>query len=149
MGINNGDTTTPLSAIFFKTVIVGVAVGTVLSVITHLLPLGSPGLDAGKLPLVLISGASMGAVLGGGSAAGSLALHSLTKKLKRLTRALAAGVGGALGILVPPIVALGPSTLANTSSWWLPLSMIAGAVFAVVTTRPLRTEAVPAEKSVY
>lgn len=142
MGNNDEDSATPLSAIFFKTLVAGVAVGIVLSVITHLLPLGSSAaLDAGKLPLVLVSGASLGALVGGTSAACSLALHSLARRLNRAARATAAGVGGAVGVLLPPLLVLGPLVTAGAASWWLPVCMLAGAALAVLSTRPLRATA--------
>lgn len=139
MGDNYRDSTTPLAAIFFKTALIGLAVGALLSVTVHMVPLGaSAPLEAGKLPLVLLSGAGLGAILGGSSAACSLALHSLAKGLTRVQRAVAAGIGGAAGVLLPPLLILGPSLLTATTTWWLPVCTVAGALLAVITTRPLR-----------
>jgi hypothetical protein len=139
MGNTSGDSATPLSAILFKTVLVGVAVGVVLSVTLYLLPIGGAApLDVGTLPLVFLSGASLGARLGGGSAACSLGLHSLARKISSALWATAAGIGGAVGVLLPPLLLLGPALFTSAARWWLPVCVLAGTAWAVVATRPLR-----------
>ena len=139
MGNTYGDSATPLSAIFFKTVVVGVAVGVALSVTLHLLPVGGAApLDVGRVPLVFLSGASLGALLGGGSAACSLGLHALARKISSGLRATAAGIGGAVGVALPPLVLLGPALFTSSARWWLPVSVLAGSALAVAATRPLR-----------
>ena len=141
MGNSQRDATTPLSAIFFKTVLVGAVVGIVMSVSLSMVQWAQGGTSGvAAWPLVLLSGASLGGVLGAGSAALALGCHVLARNAPATLQAAAAGLGGAAGVAVPPILVLGPAIQSISAIWLLSSCMLAGAGWAVVVTRPLRVQ---------
>jgi len=141
MGNRREDSATPFSAIFFKTVLAGGLTGVVIVVALHLVRWATGGaLDAGAWPLVFLAGASLGGVLGAGSAALALGCQVLARNTPATLQAVAAGLGGGAGVGVPPLLVLGPAIRAGNSIWLLSLGVLAGAAWAVWVTRPLRAD---------
>ena len=141
MGNTKRDATTPLSAIFFKTGLVGAVVGIVISVTLSMLPWTQGGVQGvAASPLILLSGASLGGALGAGSAALALGCHALARNMPATLQTVAAGVGGGVGVGVQLLLVLGPAIRAGNSVWLFSLCMLAGAAWAVAVTRPLRAD---------
>ena len=139
MGNSDENSATPLSTIFFKTVLVGAVLGIVISASQHLVPLTlgrAPDVTASLL--VFVSGAGLGGALGAGSAALTLGFHGLATNAPHIFQAVAAGLGGGVGVAMLPFLVLGPPILVGNSFWPLSLFVLAGAAWAVVVTRPLR-----------